>query len=95
MQQSVSFTCVVDSTLKQSNLPGLTLTGHKSMGRGFAKWIGRAVGTAGLKHKTELEDLPAYKLRVLQRGFCFSYWVSHHISHTSQQDWHLLCQLSR
>ena len=83
MQQSVSFTRVVDSTLKQSNLPGLTLTGHKGMGRGFAKWIGRAVGTAGLKHKTELEDLPAYKLRVIQRKLCFFFGFLHHIRHIS------------
>ena len=69
MQQDVSFTQVVDHTLKRANMPVLTLSGHKSMGRGFAKWIGRAVGTAGLKHKTELEDLPAYKLRVIQ--LCF------------------------
>ena len=69
VQQDVSFTQVVDHTLKRANMPVLTLSGHKSMGRGFAKWIGRAVGTAGLKHKTELEDLPAYKLRVIQ--LCF------------------------
>ena len=34
------------------------------VGQGFAKWISRAVGNAALKEKTEIEDLPAYKLRV-------------------------------
>lgn len=61
---AVSFSSLVKTTMKQSNMPAMTLSGHKSVGRGFAKWIGRAVGTTGLKHKTEIEDLPAYKLRV-------------------------------
>lgn len=34
------------------------------VGQGFAKWISKAVGTTALKEKTEIQDLPAYRLRV-------------------------------
>lgn len=34
------------------------------VGQGFAKWISKAVGITALKEKTEIQDLPAYRLRV-------------------------------
>lgn len=67
VQASVSFSGLVDKTMRRNNMAvpgGAGLGAHKSVGRGLVKWIGRAVGTQGLKHKTELEDLPAYNLRV-------------------------------
>lgn len=34
------------------------------VGQGFAKWISKAVGNTALKEKTDIQDLPAYRLRV-------------------------------
>ena len=58
---------VVDQTMRQgmSMTHGETLnTPRHNVGQGFAKWISKAVGTTALKEKTEIEDLPAYRLRV-------------------------------
>ena len=49
----------------KSSAHGATLsTPRLNVGQGFAKWMSRAVGTTALKEKTEIEDLPAYRLRV-------------------------------
>jgi len=68
-KQSFSLKAVIDQTMRrqmssgQSHNEALDTPRHQ-IGQGFAKWISRAVGNAGLKEKTEIEDLPAYKLRV-------------------------------
>ena len=66
-KRSLSFRSVIDQTVR---LQGSAVYGdavdspRHHIGQGFAKWISRAVGHAGLKVKTDIEDLPAYKLRV-------------------------------
>ena len=58
---------VVDQTMRRgmSSAHGEALnTPRHNVGQGFAKWISRAVGTTALKEKTEIQDLPAYRLRV-------------------------------
>ena len=66
-KRSLSFKSVIDQTMRRQ---GSTVHGDAGdsprhhIGQGFAKWISRAVGHAGLKVKTDIEDLPAYKLRV-------------------------------
>ena len=66
-KRSLSFRSVIDQTMRRQ---GSTVYGDAGdsprhhIGQGFAKWISRAVGHAGLKVKTDIEDLPAYKLRV-------------------------------
>ncbi|DBA68532.1 TPA: hypothetical protein ACH3X2_013596 [Trebouxia sp. C0005] len=67
-KQSFSLKAVIDQTMRRqvssclSHTEALGSPRHQ-IGQGFAKWISRAVGNAGLKEKTEIEDLPAYKLR--------------------------------
>ena len=58
---------VVDQTMRRamSSSHNETLnTPRHNVGQGFAKWISKAVGTTALKEKTEIQDLPAYRLRV-------------------------------
>ena len=58
---------VVDQTMRKgmSSAHGETLNAPRhNVGQGFAKWISKAVGTTALKEKTEIQDLPAYRLRV-------------------------------
>ena len=68
-KQFFSLKAVIDQTMRRqmssalSHNDALDSPRHQ-IGQGFAKWISRAVGNAGLKEKTEIEDLPAYKLRV-------------------------------
>lgn len=58
---------LVSQTMRRqmSSAHGETLSPSRyNVGQGFAKWISRAVGTSALKEKTEIQDLPAYRLRV-------------------------------
>ena len=68
-KQSFSLKAVIDQTMRRQMSSGLSHNDalespRRQIGQGFAKWISRAVGNAGLREKTEIEDLPAYKLRV-------------------------------
>ncbi len=68
-RKSFTLKAVIDQTMRRQMSSGLGYndaldTPRHQIGQGFAKWISRAVGNAGLKEKTEIEDLPAYKLRV-------------------------------
>ena len=65
-KQSFSFKTVIDQTMKRHMGSVYSAPGQSHVGQGFAKWISRAVGSAALKERTELEDLPAYKMRVSQ-----------------------------
>ena len=63
----VSMKSVVSQTMRRqmSSAHGETLSSPRyHVGQGFAKWISRAVGISALKEKTEIQDLPAYRLRV-------------------------------
>ncbi|DBB11592.1 TPA: hypothetical protein ACH3X3_006983 [Trebouxia sp. C0006] len=67
-RKSFTLKAVIDQTMRRQMSSGLGYndaldTPRHQIGQGFAKWISRAVGNAGLKEKTEIEDLPAYKLR--------------------------------
>ncbi len=68
-KHSFSLKAVIDQTMRRQMSSGVSYNDasdspRHQIGQGFAKWISRAVGNAGLKEKTEIEDLPAYKLRV-------------------------------
>ncbi len=68
-RKSFTLKAVIDQTMRRQMSSGLGYNDaldspRHQIGQGFAKWISRAVGNAGLKEKTEIEDLPAYKLRV-------------------------------
>ena len=67
-KQSFSFKSVIDQTMKRHMGSVYSVPGQSHVGQGFAKWLSRAVGSAALKERTELEDLPAYKMRVSQLG---------------------------
>ena len=65
--KSSNLKSVIEQTMRRqmSSAYAETLSTSKyKVGQGFAKWISRAVGTAALKEKTEIQDLPAYRLRV-------------------------------
>lgn len=67
-RQPLKLMSVVDQTMRRamSSAHGETLnTPRHNVGQGFAKWISKAVGTTALKEKTEIQDLPAYRLRVI------------------------------
>ena len=66
-RQPLKLASIVDQTMRRgmSSAHGGTLnTPRHNVGQGFAKWISKAVGTTALKEKTEIQDLPAYRLRV-------------------------------
>ncbi len=66
-KRSFNLKSVIDQTMRRqmsSVYADAVSSPHHHVGQGFAKWISRAVGNAGLKEKTEIEDLPAYRLRV-------------------------------
>ena len=66
-RQPLKLASVVDQSMRRgvSSGDGGTLnTPRHNVGQGFAKWISKAVGTTALKEKTEIQDLPAYRLRV-------------------------------
>ncbi len=60
----VKLQSIVNQTMSWAHGGEALPTPRYHAGQGFAKWISKAVGTTALKEKTEIQDLPAYRLRV-------------------------------